>query len=82
MTDGQPTPGRKRRWRRHDEIPVIELHRTNPVRFAVIGFIVVAIVLYFGFTKALPFKHGFKLNAAFTSAQRPVTCGVAMDVPS
>ena len=69
MSDGQATPGRKRRWRRHDEIPVAELNRTNPVRFAIIGFIVVAIAVYFGFTKALPFKHGFKLDAVFVSAQ-------------
>jgi len=69
MSDGQATPGRKRRWRRHDEIPVAELHRSNPVRFAIIGFIVAAIAVYFGFTKALPFKHGYKLNAVFTSAQ-------------
>ncbi len=60
--------GRKRRWRRHDEIPVVELHRSNPVRFALIGFVVVAIAVYFGFTKHLPFKHGFKLNAVFASA--------------
>ena len=69
MTDGQPTPARKRRWRRHDEIPVVELNRTNPVRFAIIGFIIVVVAVYFGFTKALPFKHGYKLNAVFTSAQ-------------
>ena len=68
MSDG-PAPARKRRWRRHDEIPVVELHRSNPVRFAIIGFIIAAIVLYFGFTKSLPFKHGFKLNAVFTGAQ-------------
>jgi phospholipid/cholesterol/gamma-HCH transport system substrate-binding protein len=69
MSDGAPTPGRKRRWRRHDEIPVVELHRSNPVRFAIIGFLVVAIALYFGFTKSLPFKHHFKLNAVFSGAQ-------------
>src|SRR5438132_8219596 len=69
MTDGQPTPARKRGWRRHDEIPVVELNRTNPVRFAIIGFIIVVVAVYFGFTKALPFKHGYKLNAVFTSAQ-------------
>jgi ABC-type transporter Mla subunit MlaD len=69
MSDGQATPGRKRRWRRHDEIPVVELHRSNPVRFAIIGLIVLVIAVYFGFTKALPFKHGYKLNAVFASAQ-------------
>src|SRR5438132_8029199 len=68
MTDGQPTPARKRGWRRHDEIPVVELNRTNPVRFAIIGFVIVAVAVYFGFTKHLPFKHGYKLNAVFASA--------------
>jgi ABC-type transporter Mla subunit MlaD len=69
MSDGGQTPGRKRRWRRHDEIPVVELHRSNPVRFALIGLLILVVAVYFGFTKALPFKHGFKLNAAFVSAQ-------------
>lgn len=68
MSDGQATP-RKRRWRRHDEIPVVELHRSNPIRFAIIGLIIAVIAVYFGFTKALPFKHGYKLNAVFAGAQ-------------
>jgi phospholipid/cholesterol/gamma-HCH transport system substrate-binding protein len=55
-------------WRRHDEIPVSELGRTNPVRFAVVLLVVLAIAIYFGFTKHLPFKHGFRLNAVFNSA--------------
>jgi phospholipid/cholesterol/gamma-HCH transport system substrate-binding protein len=68
MSDAPQDSGRKRRWRRHDEIPVVELHRGSPVRFAVIALVVAAIAIYFGFTKALPFKHGFKLNAVFASA--------------
>jgi phospholipid/cholesterol/gamma-HCH transport system substrate-binding protein len=55
-------------WRRHDEIPVIELGRTNPIRFAVVVLIVLAVAIYFGFTKHLPFKHGYRLNAVFASA--------------
>jgi phospholipid/cholesterol/gamma-HCH transport system substrate-binding protein len=55
-------------WRRHDEIPVIELGRTNPIRFAVVLLIVLAVAIYFGFTKHLPFKHGYRLNAVFASA--------------
>src|SRR5205085_8425161 len=55
-------------WRRHDEIPVSELSRTNPVRFAVMLLILLAIGLYFGFTKHIPFKHGYRLNATFASA--------------
>jgi ABC-type transporter Mla subunit MlaD len=59
---------RLRWWRRHDEIPVVELGRTNPIRFAVVFLIVLGIALYFGFTKHVPFKHGFRLNAVFNSA--------------
>lgn len=55
-------------WRRHDEIPVQELNRSNPIRFAVVFLIVVAVAVYFGFTKAIPFKHGYRLNAQFMSA--------------
>ena len=45
-------------WRRHDEIPVVELSRANPVRAGVILIVALAIVVYFGFTKKIPFKHG------------------------
>jgi ABC-type transporter Mla subunit MlaD len=55
-------------WKRHDEIPVSELGRTNPVRFAIVLVVVLTIALYFGFTKHIPFKHGFRLNAVFNSA--------------
>jgi phospholipid/cholesterol/gamma-HCH transport system substrate-binding protein len=57
-----------RLWRRREGIPVSQLGRTNPVRFAVGFLIVLAIGLYFGFTKHIPFKHGFRLNAVFNSA--------------
>jgi phospholipid/cholesterol/gamma-HCH transport system substrate-binding protein len=59
---------RLRFWRRHDEIPVVELNRTSPVRFAIVFLVIVAIAIYFGFTKHLPFKHGYRLNAQFASA--------------
>ena len=59
---------RLRFWRRHDEIPVVEIGRTSPLRFAIVFLVVVAIAIYFGFTKHLPFKHGFRLNAQFQSA--------------
>ncbi len=59
---------RLRWWRRRDETPVVELNRTNPVRFAIVFLIVAAIAIYFGFTKAIPFKHGYRLNAQFASA--------------
>jgi phospholipid/cholesterol/gamma-HCH transport system substrate-binding protein len=59
---------RLRWWRRRDEVPVIELYRTNPVRFAIVLLGILAIVVYFGFTKHVPFKHGFRLNAQFATA--------------
>jgi phospholipid/cholesterol/gamma-HCH transport system substrate-binding protein len=59
---------RLRWWRRHDEIPVVELGRSNPVRFAIVFIVVIVIAVYFGFTKHIPFKHGYRLNAQFASA--------------
>jgi phospholipid/cholesterol/gamma-HCH transport system substrate-binding protein len=56
-------------WRRHKETAVSELQRrSNPVRFGIVFVIVLAIVVYFGFTKHVPFKHGYKLNAVFNTA--------------
>jgi phospholipid/cholesterol/gamma-HCH transport system substrate-binding protein len=59
---------RKRWWRRRDQVPVVELQRSNPVRFGLILIIVLAVLIYFGFTKRIPFKHGFRINAVFNSA--------------
>ena len=59
---------RIRWWRRHDEVPVSELGRTNPIRFAIVGLLILLVAVYFGFTKHLPFKHGFRLKAVFDSA--------------
>ncbi len=57
-----------RLWRRR-EVAVSELQkRSNPVRFGIVFLIVLAIAVYFGFTKHIPFKHGFRLNAVFSSA--------------
>ncbi|MCL2768540.1 MAG: MlaD family protein [Solirubrobacterales bacterium] len=55
-------------WRRHDDIPVVELHRSKPVRFGAVVLVVLAVLLYFGFTKAIPFKKSYVLKAQFTSA--------------
>jgi ABC-type transporter Mla subunit MlaD len=60
---------RRRLWRRHSEVPAADLLRSNPARYAVIMLIVLVIVGYFGFTKRIPFKHGFQLNAEFATAQ-------------
>jgi phospholipid/cholesterol/gamma-HCH transport system substrate-binding protein len=59
---------RRRWWRRRDEVPVIDLQRYRPVRTGVIVVVVVALVSYFGFTKHIPFKHGFRINAVFANA--------------
>ncbi len=59
---------RLRWWRRHDEIPVVELRRSNPVRVGVVFLVILVIGVYFGFTKRVPFKHGFRLKAEFATA--------------
>jgi phospholipid/cholesterol/gamma-HCH transport system substrate-binding protein len=59
---------RVRWWKRYDELPVVELQKFNPVRFGAILLVITAIVVYFGFTKRVPFRHGFRLNAVFTTA--------------
>ena len=55
-------------WRRYDRTPVVELGRSNPVRIGVVVLVLVAIGVYFGFTKRIPFKHGFRLKAVFSTA--------------
>jgi phospholipid/cholesterol/gamma-HCH transport system substrate-binding protein len=59
---------RRRWWHRHKEVPVVELQRYNPLLLGVIVVVVVALVAYFGFTKTIPFKHGFRLKAVFATA--------------
>jgi ABC-type transporter Mla subunit MlaD len=54
--------------RRRDEVPVVDLQRSNPLRYGIVVLIVLAVGVYFGFTKHIPFKHGFRLKAAFASA--------------
>jgi phospholipid/cholesterol/gamma-HCH transport system substrate-binding protein len=53
---------------RRDETPVVELQRSNPVRFGLVVLVLTAVVVYFGFTKHIPFKHGFRLHATFASS--------------
>ncbi|HSZ13293.1 MAG TPA: MlaD family protein [Solirubrobacteraceae bacterium] len=55
-------------WRRQQRVPVIELQRSNPVRAGIVLVVIVVIAVYFGFTKHIPFKHGFRLKAEFASA--------------
>ena len=59
---------RVRWWKRYDEMPVVELQKSNPVRFGIVVLVVTAIAIYFGFTKHIPFKHGFRLKAVFSTA--------------
>ncbi len=55
-------------WRRQQRVPVIELQRSNPVRAGLVLVVIVVIGVYFGFTKHVPFKHGFRLKAQFATA--------------
>jgi len=58
----------RRWWRRRDETPVIELQRRKPARTGIVIVIVFVLFAFFAFTKHLPFKHGFRLNAQFANA--------------
>jgi phospholipid/cholesterol/gamma-HCH transport system substrate-binding protein len=56
-------------WQRQQRVPVSELQRSrNPVRAGIVLILVLAIAVYFGFSKHIPFKHGFQLRAEFASA--------------
>jgi phospholipid/cholesterol/gamma-HCH transport system substrate-binding protein len=56
-------------WRRRRETPVSELQRrASPVRTGLIFLIVLIVGVYFGFTKHIPFTHGYRLNAVFSSS--------------
>jgi phospholipid/cholesterol/gamma-HCH transport system substrate-binding protein len=57
-----------RLWRRQDRVPVVELQRKSPVRAGIVLLLIVVIAVYFGFTKHIPFTHGFRLKAEFATA--------------
>jgi phospholipid/cholesterol/gamma-HCH transport system substrate-binding protein len=59
---------RVRWWKRYDELSVPELQKSNPVRFGIVLIAIIAIVVYFGFTKHIPGTHGFRLKAVFSTA--------------
>ena len=59
---------RPRLFRRQDRVPVVDLQRSNPLRAGIVLVLVIVVGVYFGFTKHIPFKHGFQLKAEFTSA--------------
>ncbi|HEY5045745.1 MAG TPA: MlaD family protein [Solirubrobacteraceae bacterium] len=56
------------RLRRRDELSVVEMQRYNPLRIGIVFLVIVVIAVYFGFTKAIPFKHGYRLKADFATA--------------
>ncbi len=56
-------------WRRRQETAVSELQkRSNPVRTGIVFLVVLVVGVYFGFTKHIPFKHGYRLHAVFSSS--------------
>ncbi len=60
------TPGIRGWLRRRDEVPAAELLRAKrPLRTGIVLLIVVAIAVYAGFSKHIPFTHGYRLNAVF-----------------
>ena len=56
------------RRRRRDELSVVEMQRYNPLRVGLVFLVILVIAVYFGFTKHVPFKHGFRLKADFATA--------------
>ena len=64
-------------WRRYDRTPVVELGRSKPTRIGIVVLVILVIGVYFGFTKHIPFKHGFRLKAVFATAVniRPLVAG-------
>jgi hypothetical protein len=59
---------RPRIWRRQDRVPAADLQKVNPVRAGVVLIVILVIAVYFGFTKHIPFTHGFRLKAEFATA--------------
>jgi phospholipid/cholesterol/gamma-HCH transport system substrate-binding protein len=59
---------RMRFWGRRNRVAVSDLQRAHPVRAGVVLLVLIAIGVYFGFTKHIPFKHGFRLKAQFATA--------------
>jgi ABC-type transporter Mla subunit MlaD len=59
---------RLRFWGRRNRVAVSDLQRAHPVRAGVVLLVLIAIGVYFGFTKHIPFKHGFRLKAQFATA--------------
>jgi phospholipid/cholesterol/gamma-HCH transport system substrate-binding protein len=54
--------------RRRDEMSVVETLRFNPLRGGIVFLVTITILVYFGFTKHIPFKHDYRLKAVFATA--------------
>ena len=59
--------------RNRDAAPIERVPRQHrlgrdPFRVGVVMLIVIAIGVFFGFTKRIPFTHGYRINAVFSSA--------------
>jgi phospholipid/cholesterol/gamma-HCH transport system substrate-binding protein len=59
---------RFRLGRRRDELSVVEMQRYNPLRIGIVFLVIVVVAVYFGFTKHVPFKHGYRLKGVFATA--------------
>ena len=49
-------------------VPRKDRRGANPFTVGAIVLLAAIIITYFGFTKHIPFTHGFRLNAVFESA--------------
>src|SRR5215213_11142890 len=61
-----PIPGRQKR----DGVRVLRKDRRGASPFAVgaVMILIAVVVTYFGFTKHVPFTHGYRLNAVFETS--------------
>ena len=65
--EGEGQMRRLRFWGRRNRVAVVDLQRAHPVRAGIVLLVLIAIAVYFGFTKHIPFKHGFRLKAQFAT---------------
>jgi len=57
-----------RRDRPTERVPRKDRRGANPVTVAVLTLVVLAVVGYFGFSKHMPFTHGFRVQAVFETS--------------
>ena len=57
-----------RRQRTQKRIRRTDRRGMSPVTYGAIAAVVLLILVFFGFTKHVPFTHGFRLNAVFENA--------------